>query len=216
VQSSLEKNNPYREVFMFTRFGIAAITGALALSATTPVLAVSGSTVFQSYRAAENSASKCAQAATEADAGAGATEDGLNACAMAIKSAGAAKDQLTGSLINRSILHLARKEYDAVIADTTAALEINSNLSAALVNRGVAQILAGHPREAITDLTRSLDQSPAFPERVYFNRAMAREDAGDQAGAYVDYRRASQLAPEWDRPKQELSRFTVVPRTPTS
>ena len=205
---------------MFTRFAMAAaVTGAFALSAATPAFAASGSAVFHSYRAAENSAYKCAQAAQAAaapDVGGVATENGLNACTMAVNAAGAAKDQLVGSLTNRSILHLARKEYDAAIADSTAALEIDSNLPNALVNRGVAQMLAGRPREAVADLTRGLQNGPAFPERAYFNRAMAREDAGDAAGAYVDYRRASELSPAWDRPKKELARFTVVPRTPTS
>jgi hypothetical protein len=45
---------------------------------------------------------------------------------------------------------------------------------------------------------------------------MAREDAGDLVGAYLDYRQASQLDPAWDRPKKELARFTVVQKTPTS
>jgi tetratricopeptide (TPR) repeat protein len=204
---------------MFTRFGIAAVTGALALSAMTPAFAGSGSALFQSFRAAENSAYKCAQAAQAVaapDARAVATEAGLNACTMAINAAGDAKDQLVISLTNRSVLHLVRGEYDAAIADSTAALEIDSNLPDALVNRGVAQMLAGRPREAVADLTRGLQNGPAFPERAYFNRAMAREDSGDYAGAYVDYRQASQLSPAWDRPKKELARFTVVPRTPTS
>lgn len=205
---------------MFIRFGIAAaITGALALSAAAPAFAGSGSPLFQSFRAAENSAYKCAQAAQAAatpDASAVATENGLNACTMAINAAGANTDQLIGSLTNRSLLHMARQEYDAAIADNTAALQIDANLPDALVNRGVAQMLAGRPREAITDLTRGLERGPSFPERAYFNRAMAREDSGDYAGAYVDYRQASQLSPTWDRPKKELARFTVVPRTPTS
>jgi len=203
---------------MFIKFGIAAaITGALALSATTPAFAGSGSPLFQTFRAAENSAYKCAQAAQAATTpDAGATENGLNACTMAINSAGANTDQLIGSLTNRSLLHMARQEYDAAIADSTAALQIDANLPDALVNRGVAQMLAGRPRDAITDLTRGLERGPSFPERAYFNRAMAREDSGDYAGAYVDYRRASQLSPTWDRPKKELARFTVVPRTPTS
>jgi hypothetical protein len=45
---------------------------------------------------------------------------------------------------------------------------------------------------------------------------MAREDMGDRNGAYADYAEASRLAPQWDLPKQQMTRFTIVRGKPMS
>ena len=58
--------------------------------------------------------------------------------------------------------------------------------------------------------------NPAHPEKVYFNRALAREDMGDTNGAYADYAQASKIAPQWDQPKREMTRFTIVRQKPIS
>ena len=135
---------------------------------------------------------------------------------MAVRLSTDDHSRLAVALTNRSVIHLMRKEYDATIADTTVALGWDNKLPEALVNRGVAQMLAGRPKDAVNDLTAGLALGPANLERVYFNRAMAREDSGDLVGAYLDYRKASELSPSWDRPKQELARFTVVQKRPIS
>jgi len=46
-------------------------------------------------------------------------------------------------------------------------------------------------------------------EKAYFNRALAREAAGDVKGAYLDYVKALQLKPEWAPAVKELARFEV-------
>lgn len=46
----------------------------------------------------------------------------------------------------------------------------------------------------------------------YFGQGIAHEELGHQREAYFDYFRASELAPEWTDPKQELERFTVIRR----
>jgi len=200
---------------MSFKFGFVIATAVAAISfAATPSFAVSPPQV--SFTGAENSAYQCSIAAIAAEERGAATDGDLAACDTAVRLSKDARSQLAVALTNRSVIHLMRKEYDATIADATDALQRNNKLPEALVNRGVAQMLAGRPKDAVIDLTAGLDLGPANLERVYFNRAMAREDSGDLVGAYLDYRKASELAPSWDRPKQELARFTVVPKTPIS
>lgn len=50
-------------------------------------------------------------------------------------------------------------------------------------------------------------RKPAF---AYFGRAVSSEIGGDVKSAYRDYKRASELAPEWQEPIAELTRFRVV------
>jgi tetratricopeptide (TPR) repeat protein len=199
---------------MSLKFACVITTAAIISFAATPSFAISPPQVV--FNGAENSVHECSIAAIAAqDRGAG-TDGDLAACDMAVRLSKDDRSHLAVALTNRSVIHLMRKEYDATIADTTVALGWDNKLPEALVNRGVAQMLAGRPKEAVIDLTAGLNLGPANLERVYFNRAMAREDSGDLVGAYLDYRKASELAPSWDRPKQELARFTVVQKRPIS
>ena len=113
------------------------------------------------------------------------------------------------ALTNRATLYLARAEYDNAIADSSAALQLDGRLTEAMVNRGVALLELHRASDADADFSRAIALSPAHQEKIYFDRAMAREDMGDKKGAYADYRQASALAPNWDAPKKELARFKV-------
>jgi Flp pilus assembly protein TadD len=87
---------------------------------------------------------------------------------------------------------------------------VNANIPQAHINRGIALNAEKRNREAGQAFTDALALNPAHAEIVYFDRAMAREDSGDMKGAYLDYRKAAQLAPTWDTPKQQLARFNVA------
>ena len=199
---------------MSARYGVMAIVGSLAvLSATS---ASAESPPHQTFSGAQNAAYMCAAAAASAQIRNTATDHDLAACTMAVRLNGENGIRVAAALTNLGVMHLARGEYDAAIADSDAALSLDGKLGEAMVNRGVALQMLGRSKEAAADLTRALDLNPAHMEVVYFNRAMALEDTGDLHGAYLDYRKAAELVPSWDRPRKELARFTVVRSTPTS
>ena len=125
-------------------------------------------------------------------------------------------DRIAAAYINRGLLHLMRSEFDKAIADSNVALALDNNLPEAAINRGAALLQAHRPADAAVDFTHAIELAPTHLERVYFDRAMAREDMGDIKGAYADYRQASQLNPLWDKPKRELARFKVIPAKPVS
>ncbi len=162
-----------------------------------------------------NALEHCADLAAKAKASGTATPSSLSVCDEAIARAKGLRDELAAAYINRSVVHLARLEYDAALADSDASLRIKSGLPQALVNRGIALSAKGRNKEAAEAFTGALALSPSHPETVYFDRAIAREDMGDVKGAYLDYREAAQLDPTWDTPKQQLARFTVA-HSPTS
>jgi len=162
-----------------------------------------------------NPIDQCSALAGKAETAASAANQSVSICDRAVERARQSGDDLAESYVNRSVIHLARLEYDATIADSDAALRIHAGISQALVNRGIALSAKGRNAEAADSFTRALALNPAHPETIYFNRALTREDAGDAKGAYLDYRKAAQLAPTWDSPKQQLARFTVA-HAPTS
>ena len=200
---------------MSVRIGLAmTMAGLAALLGAAPALA--SSPQRQSFFGAENTGYTCASAAASAEAKGTAGEADLAACTMAINLAGDNKERLAAALTNRGVMHLARAEYDATIADSDAALQLDGKIPEAMVNRGVALMMQGRLKDAVTNFTVALTLAPPHAERAYFNRAMAHEDMGDLKAAYLDYRQASDLAPQWDRPKTELARFTVIQHAPTS
>ena len=187
--------------------------GALMLIAAAPASAV---TSWPSASLlASGTADACAAASAAAQEGASATDAALKNCTMAVKlaiSAGARAEVLN----NRSVLYYARGQYDAALADNTAALKINDRMAEAIVNRGSIFLVQHRAQAASANFDRALMFNPAHPEKVYFNRALAREDMGDLNGAYADYAQAAKLAPQWEQPRREMTRFTIVRQKPTS
>jgi tetratricopeptide (TPR) repeat protein len=197
------------------KFGLTVVVmGAVGIVGATQSFAAS--TTYASFYAAGHAAKVCAGAAAAAQTKGQASDAELGACTTAIRMAGDSDARLAAAYTNRAILHLVRAEYRDSVADSDSALQIDRRLVEAIVNRGVALLLLHRPTEATADFTQALSLAPSGQAKIYFNRAMAREDSGDLRGAYADYRQATALDPRWDRPKQELSRFTVVPKAPVS
>jgi tetratricopeptide (TPR) repeat protein len=196
------------------RFGLALVlASASAVFAAPQSFAASAAS---SFYAAGHAAQTCANAAGAAQKAGRASDAELAACSTAIRMAGDSDARLAAAYTNRAILHLVRAEYQDSAADSDSALKIDNQLTEPLVNRGVAMLLQHRPNDAAADFTRALSLAPSDQAKIYFNRAMAREDSGDLRGAYADYSQAARLEPKWDRPKQELSRFTVAPKAPVS
>lgn len=136
-------------------------------------------------------------------------------CTQALAGKEIVTDRIA-TFINRGTIEAAAGFTGAAVADYDAALALAPARADIYVDRGVALFRGHQPQAAEADYTRALELAPITPELVYFDRAMAREDAGDLQGAYADYRRAMQLRPDWNAPRRELSRFTVVPARPIS
>lgn len=157
----------------------------------------------------------CADAVTAAMANDNATDASLATCTKAANLADLNSGR-AAALANRGVLNFQRADYNAAIADSTAALKFDGRLVEAVVNRGAAYLAMHRAGEAAAEFDQALTMAPVHAEKIYFNRAMAREDTGDLKGAYADYSKAAQLAPQWDRPKQQLNRFTIRDRRPIS
>jgi tetratricopeptide (TPR) repeat protein len=153
---------------------------------------------------------QCSDYAARAGAGEVVAKWSVKVCDQAVDKAKGMRNELAATYVNRSVLHLAFSQYDAALADSDAAIHVKAGIPQAHINRGIALSAEKRNKEAGQAFTAALTLNPSHPEIVYFDRAMAREDDGDMKGAYLDYRKAAQLAPTWDTPKQQLARFTVA------
>jgi tetratricopeptide (TPR) repeat protein len=187
--------------------------GAIMLLATAPAFAA---TSWPSASLlASGAADSCAAASAAAQESGKTTDAAVANCARAAKIAFGDTERAE-ILNNLSVLHYVRADYSAALTENTAALKLNDRLAEAIVNRGSIYMMQHRPQAAAANFDHALAFNPAHPEKVYFNRALAREDMGDLNGAYADYAQAARLAPQWDQPKREMVRFTTVRQKPTS
>jgi tetratricopeptide (TPR) repeat protein len=117
-----------------------------------------------------------------------------------------------GTFVNRGVMKLRRAEYEAAHTDFNAALKLVPALGEAWVNRGAMWVGEKRYQSALDDLNKGLTLGVKEPEKVYFNRALAYEGLDDEKSAYLDYRKALAIKPDWLLPQKELLRFTVIQR----
>ena len=179
---------------------VAAALTALAMIGTGAEAAVQ---VFGSSQA-----HRCMDAAYAGSA----SRDAIAACSTALGEEGLTPANRAGTLVNRGVLHMNRRDHAAALADFEAALMLTPRSGEAHFNRGSVRVAQGRFTEGVSDIEHGLQLGMRQPEKAYYNRALAREQLNDARGAYLDYRQAARLKPDWDLPRKELTRFTVQRR----
>jgi tetratricopeptide (TPR) repeat protein len=151
----------------------------------------------------------CYEAARASESAEGRSSRAIETCTRALETEALSLRDRAGTLVNRGILRMARREYALALDDYAAALRLAPGSGVAHVNRGAALIALGQAADGVAAIDRGLALSPDEPEKAYFNRGYGREQLGDLKGAYGDFTRAAELRPDWDLPRRELARFTV-------
>ena len=109
---------------------------------------------------------------------------------------------------NRSVAHQARGELELALADMDEAIRLAPS-ARAYMNRGVLRVVRDRSG-AIADFSEAIRLAPDAPD-AYRLRGIARERAGDAAGARQDLRAALERAgadwPERDDVRGRLRRF---------
>lgn len=153
-------------------------------------------------------ASDCYHAAKDGRSDNGA----LTLCTSALASDPLSRRDVAATRINRAVIYLRQKAWREALADLDGAIRIDDSLAEAHVNRGAALLGLKQWARSAEASSRGLTLGPKEPEKAYFNRAVAREALDDMTGAYADYLKAAEIAPNWPAPRNELKRFTVSQR----
>jgi tetratricopeptide (TPR) repeat protein len=179
-----------------------------ALAALSLSVAAAGATQAGTITLGTSNATRCMQAAVGGDAG----RTALDICDAALGEELLDPSNRAGTLVNRGVIHMNRRDMASAIADFEAALALNPQLPEGLMNRGSVRIAQGRYQEALADTETALKLGVAYPERAFYNRALVREELRDTRGAYKDYSEAARLKPGWELPRLELARFSVQRR----
>jgi len=178
------------------RYLFAALLAAAPVPAFASVIVVGNSNARMCYEAA--------------DAPSAPTLRDLRDCDAALGEEALSEHDRVATFVNRGILRLRRGHADMAIADFDAAMALDPRQPEAYLNKGAALIRLENPSEALQLFTAALEYNTQRPEIAHFGRAIANEELGNIRAAYQDYRRASELDPDWQDPRTELARFRVV------
>ena len=133
-------------------------------------------------------------------------------CSQALSEEMLSPRDKAGTFVNRGIMRMRRGEMANAMQDFDQAARFEPKLGEIYVNRGAALVGQHRYADGLVDLNRGIGLGIEEPAKAYYNRALAYEGLDDIKSAYFDYQKAVELSPEWDAPKQQLTRFHVARR----
>lgn len=131
-------------------------------------------------------------------------------CTNALRQETMTRVNRSATYINRGIARMREGRLESSLGDYQSALDLRPKLGAAYLNRGAALIFQKDYEGALEALNMAIELETQDIHAAYYNRAIAREQSGDVAGAYSDFQRTKELKPDWTRVDRQLARFTVT------
>ena len=148
-------------------------------------------------------AQRCYNAAELASYAPGSVDD----CNAALESRALPKKDRIATLINRGVVFNHRKNYTAAFADFETALALDSEVSAAYVNRGNSYFATQEVDLAIDDYTTALQMNPRNPYIAHYNRGLANEANRNADLAFADFVRVIELRPGWAPAEMRIEQY---------
>ena len=181
---------------MLGTIGAGAIASMLALQADAAVTVLGNNTLARScYEAAEFG---------------GDPQNGIETCTFAVEHEPLSATDKAATYINRGILQSRSGKADQALSDYNIGLAIDGNLGEGYVDRGSTYIVLQRYDDALADINKGIEMGAKRPQIAYYDRAIVKEALGDIRGAYEDYKKAVELAPDFSLASEQLSRFKVV------
>jgi tetratricopeptide (TPR) repeat protein len=144
----------------------------------------------------------------------GDAREGLRICILALDETATTMRDRAATLINLGIVQSRNDDAEGAMSSYNRGLRIDPTLGEGYVDRGAAELVLKDYRAALGDFDRGLQLNANKPEIAYYDRAIANEALGNIRDAYIDYKKAVELRPDFALASQQLSRFKVVRRKP--
>lgn len=137
-------------------------------------------------------------------------QEGERICTKAIQAEMMKTENRAATYTNRGVLRMRAGDYDGALSDYGIAKNMKPELGAIWLNEGAAFIFLKDFDSALVSLDKAIELDSQELYAAYYNRAIARENTGDLAGAYADFQKTVELNPDFERAKWQLTRFTVT------
>jgi tetratricopeptide (TPR) repeat protein len=134
----------------------------------------------------------------------------IETCTLAIEQEPLTVADRAATYINRGILRSRSGDANGALVDYNEGLSMDAALGEGYVDRGAVYIVLQKYDDALKDLNRGIDMGAHKPHIAYYDRAIVDEAMGNVRAAYLDYKKAVELEPDFALASEQLLRFKVV------
>ena len=140
----------------------------------------------------------------------GNTTDGITTCSFALEQETLSVRDRAATFVNRGILRARREDAEGALADYNRGLAMDDSLAEGYIDRGAAMIALRRYDDAVADIDKGIGLGTNRPQIAYYDRAIADEALGNIRAAYEDYKKATEIQPDFQLALDQLARFRVV------
>jgi tetratricopeptide (TPR) repeat protein len=135
---------------------------------------------------------------------------GIETCTAALDQTALTISDRAATYINRGILRARTGDTTGALADYNQGLGVDGKLGEGYVDRGAVYIVLERYGDALKDIDQGLAIGANKPHIAYYDRAIVDEAMGNIRGAYLDYKKALELQPDFALASEQLTRFKVI------
>ncbi len=132
-------------------------------------------------------------------------------CNLALEQEGLGSADRAATLVNRGVLYMRNRNYSMAERDFGRALRTDQTNPEAWLNMAISSL---RQNENDTSVLPMIEKAIALNTEdmalAYYSRAILNERNGNIRQAYADYKKALELAPDWDEPAADLQRYKVI------
>lgn len=128
-------------------------------------------------------------------------------CDQALARGGLTRADRLKTLVNRGIIHNRNGDLKSAVDDFNAALDIDSSVGEAYLNRGNSYYLSGLYDAALADYDAALENDVNKPWAAWYNIGLAYEAKKDKEKAREAYEKALELNPSFSPAQLKLSKL---------
>jgi len=135
---------------------------------------------------------------------------GIAVCNMALAEEMLSARARAGTYINRAVMKSALGQTDDAMTDYNSGLSLDPELGDGYVDRGAALITLKRYDEAIADINKGIALGQSYEHVGYYNRGVAEFFLGQVTQSYYDFKKASEIAPDFGPASEQLKNFVVT------
>jgi tetratricopeptide (TPR) repeat protein len=136
----------------------------------------------------------------------------VQTCTDALDEGALTVSDRAATYINRGILRARANDSFGALTDCNQGLKLNAEMGDGYVDRGTVYIVLQKYDNALADINRGIAMGARKPQIAYYDRAIVNEALGNVRAAYLDYKKAVELEPNFTLATEQLARFKVVRR----
>jgi tetratricopeptide (TPR) repeat protein len=132
-------------------------------------------------------------------------------CNLALEQEGLDSADRAATLVNRGVLFMRNRNYSSARRDFNRAMATDGSNPEAYLNMAISRL---QQNESDTSVMPMIEKALALNTKeqalAYYSRGVLHERNGNIRQAYYDYKKAHELAPDWDEPARDLERYQVI------